>query len=194
MHQSFLFKTPDSEVIIYPQAFWLNTELPTNLVDEAVKLLIANESSLIKSQTGNNQNARNSQQIWLTDSHWIAGVVSHYASIANRHFGYDLTGIHQHALQYTVYNAGGFFHWHEDEPPKPTLPEVRKLAFSLQLSSEEEYTGGELQIYHCGNTFFAPKQKGSITFFDARCLHRVRKIKSGIRRALVGWIGGPPWK
>ena len=42
--------------------------------------------------------------------------------------------------------------------------------------------------------FYNPKQKGIIAFFDSRTPHRVRKVKSGMRKSLVGWVVGPRWK
>ena len=72
---------------------------------------------------------------------------------------------------------------------------IRKLSFSLQLSDIDDYEGGELQLMDSsGKMHQAPKQKGLITFFDSRLTHRVRKVKSGVRKSLVGWIIGPRWK
>jgi PKHD-type hydroxylase len=44
---------------------------------------------------------------------------------------------------------------------------------------------------NAGKLYFAPKQRGAIIFFDSRTPHRVRKIKSGMRKSLVGWVVGP---
>ena len=72
---------------------------------------------------------------------------------------------------------------------------MRKLSFSLQLSDPKDYVGGELQFLGSDDsTFFAPKQKGSLVVFDSRTKHRVVKVKSGVRRSLVGWVVGPRWK
>jgi PKHD-type hydroxylase len=30
--------------------------------------------------------------------------------------------------------------------------------------------------------------------FDSRTPHRVRKVRSGLRKSLVGWVVGPRWK
>ena len=40
----------------------------------------------------------------------------------------------------------------------------------------------------------APKQRGTMIVFDSRVRHRVRKIKSGTRKSIVGWVVGPRWK
>jgi PKHD-type hydroxylase len=39
-----------------------------------------------------------------------------------------------------------------------------------------------------------PKQKGTIAFFDSRTPHRVKKVKSGVRKSLVGWVIGPRFR
>ena len=38
------------------------------------------------------------------------------------------------------------------------------------------------------------KEKGTIIIFDSRMRHRVRKVKSGTRKSIVGWVEGPRWK
>ena len=72
---------------------------------------------------------------------------------------------------------------------------VRKLSFSLQLSDAKDYRGGEVEfVDSSGKRYFAPKQKGTLIIFDSRIKHRVRTIKSGLRKSLVGWVVGPRWK
>jgi PKHD-type hydroxylase len=72
---------------------------------------------------------------------------------------------------------------------------VRKLSFSLQLSDPEDYTGGEVQFMdNSRKTYFAPKQRGTLIMFDSRTPHRVRKVKSGMRKSLVGWVVGKRWR
>jgi len=65
----------------------------------------------------------------------------------------------------------------------------------LQLSDEDDYEGGELQFMDDDDQLYtAPKKKGTIIIFDSRVKHRVRKIKNGTRKSLVGWVVGPRWK
>ena len=40
----------------------------------------------------------------------------------------------------------------------------------------------------------APKQKGLLVLFDSRARHRVRRVRSGCRKSLVGWVLGPRWR
>ena len=35
---------------------------------------------------------------------------------------------------------------------------------------------------------------GDAIIFPSDCMHRVRRINSGTRKALVGWYGGPPFR
>ena len=45
-----------------------------------------------------------------------------------------------------------------------------------------------------GKPFFCPKERGTLVLFDSRSKHRVRKVKSGIRKSIVGWVIGNQWK
>ena len=83
---------------------------------------------------------------------------------------------------------------------------IRKLSFSIQLSDPEDYEGGELEFkvsnynsrkrgdFNLDEPFHAPNKKGTIIIFDSRVKHRVREVKSGVRKSLVGWVVGPRWK
>ena len=101
-------------------------------------------------------------------------------------------------IQYTKYDKDDFYTWHTDQDLRTihqSDEKVRKLSFSLQLSDENEYSGGELEFKDVmGNTFFAPKNRGCLIIFDSRTEHRVCKITSGVRKSLVGWVEGPRWK
>jgi len=45
-----------------------------------------------------------------------------------------------------------------------------------------------------GKTLFVPKTRGTVVVFDSRTPHRVKKVFSGHRKSIVGWICGPRWK
>ena len=69
--------------------------------------------------------------------------------------------------------------------------DVRKLSFSIQLTDEKEYEGGDLVLYLEGREIKAPKSKGTIIFFESSIVHEVKPVKKGIRHALVSWVCGP---
>lgn len=162
------------------------------------------------------ESTRNSKNAWIPTDEWIAGFIWYYIQRANReNFRYDIDTIDTEAMQYTIYKPGQYYHWHVDShlatyfTPK-SLPSplkndaqqyamlqaeyARKLSFSLQLSNEKEYTGGELQFCENKTSWFASKERGALVIFDSRLAHRVRKVKQGQRKSLVGWVVGPRWR
>jgi PKHD-type hydroxylase len=200
---------------------WFQTSLPPEIIDILDRDLINFDPLLTESLLNENlikdHQIRHSQHSWIPTNHWIGGFLWHYIQRANKeNFLYDLSGIDGEYLQYTKYEEGHHYNWHTDsslsihwKPQKVDSASmnkgeellnqqgemIRKLSFSLQLSSPDEYTGGDLQFIDDGNkTFFAPKERGTLIFFDSRTKHRVRKIKSGVRKSLVGWVVGPRWK
>jgi PKHD-type hydroxylase len=160
---------------------------------------------------------RSGKNTWIPDNHWIGGFLWHYINLSNQtNFLYDITNIDHHSIQYSEYKVGDFYKWHQDSnildsyiPKNPRSLEgsvaedniiisgesSRKLSFSMQLSDEDEYEGGELQLMDSsGHLYTTSKERGVIVIFDSRLVHRVRKVKSGCRRSLVGWAVGPRWR
>lgn len=165
---------------------------------------------------------RNSENTWIPSSHWISGFIWHYVQVANqKNFLFDIDSIDGNSMQYTFYRKGSYYNWHCDDSFKnlysPQCQEThstnphtderfndfinvnldisRKISFSLQLSDPEDYEGGELQIMdYDETTFFCPKDKGTLILFDSKTKHRVRKVKSGLRKSIVGWVIGKRWR
>ena len=113
---------------------------------------------------------------------------------ANRnHFGYEGMTITELA-QFTEYPKGGFYDWHMDAEVNCQYEHpVRKISMTILLSPQTEFEGGELEFLTEGNK---PPQllQGQAIFFCSFIRHRVSKVKKGIRRSLVMWFGGPPFK
>jgi PKHD-type hydroxylase len=203
---------------------FLTTWYETHLPQEIVNILIEDiqkfdshmqDSTLIENKI--DKQKRNSKNVWIPTTHWIGGFLWHYIQRANaENFYYDITGIDGQCIQYTKYDEGSYYGWHVDQGldtyHKPSLipsqatnikedlntiqgQYIRKLSFTLQLSDPESYTGGDIQFLdNNDNTYFAPKSQGSLIIFDSRIKHRVRTIKSGVRKSLVGWVMGPRFK
>jgi PKHD-type hydroxylase len=176
----------------------------TKLPDEIVDLILRDIENTETTQAGvgqlnvKNNFYRNSNIGWIEFTHWISGFLWHYINIANlTNFRYVLYSYDKQKLQYTVYGNDQYYNWHLDYYPSADENEpVRKLSLSLQLSDEDEYEGGELQIIDDVNRsiYTVPKKKGSLVVFDSRLRHRVKKVKSGERKSLVAWVVGPKWK
>lgn len=199
---------------------WYDTELPNEMIDLMIRDLQKFDSEMKDSLClGHDETdpVRNSQNTWITTSHWIGGFIWHYVQRTNReNFLYDLTCIDAESLQYTQYGTGQYYDWHIDaginSTYKPELTPaqtintgqdfvrlqgeyIRKLSFTIQLSGPDDYTGGEIQFMNNSRKLYtAPKNRGTIIFFDSRTPHRVRKVKSGVRKSIVGWVVGPRWK
>ena len=109
-----------------------------------------------------------------------------------RHFGFENMEINEQA-QYTEYPEGGFYDWHMDlDVNMSKEPPVRKISMTLVLSHESEFEGGGLEIQKPGN-IIKPKQ-GHAVFFASFINHRVVPVTRGIRKSLVMWFGGEPFK
>ena len=113
--------------------------------------------------------------------------------VNGNHFGYEGMRITEPA-QFTEYPKGGFYDWHMDAEANCQFePPVRKISMTILLSPPTEFEGGELEFMAKGNK---PPQliQGQAIFFCSLIRHQVSKVKKGIRRSLVMWFGGPPFK
>ena len=113
--------------------------------------------------------------------------------VNNNHFGYEGVQLTEYA-QFTEYPKGGFYDWHMDAEVNCRFePPVRKISMTILLSDPSEFVGGDLEFMTEGNK---PPQllQGQAIFFCSLIRHRVAKVKKGIRRSLVMWFGGPPFK
>lgn len=149
---------------------------------------------------------------WAELGNWIGPFIWQYIQQSNDSvFQYDLSSAHMTEIHQIEYHPGHYYHWHCDDsianqiqymPPvflnlKPEATEyIRKLSFSLQLSDENDYTGGDVQIILDTESKMVtiPKQRGTLCIFDSRTRHRVKPVKTGKRFVLVGWVLGPRWK
>jgi len=113
--------------------------------------------------------------------------------VNTNHFGFEGMTITEPA-QFTEYPKGGFYDWHMDaEMNCEHEPPVRKISMTILLSDPSEFEGGDLEFMSEGNK---PPQllQGQAIFFCSLIRHRVAKVKKGVRRSLVMWFGGPPFK
>ena len=199
---------------------WEFTQLPTDVIEILEKDIKQFDPTVKQSGLMGEKidlQIRNSQNSWISTSHWIGGWLWYYVSKSNReNFLYDIVDIDGGSLQYTHYNEGQFYNWHQDSDLdthyKPQMnfssvnnraqeeifqagEYIRKLSFTLQLSEPTDYRGGEVEFLdNSSRRFLAPKQRGTMIVFDSRVRHRVRKVKSGTRKSIVGWVVGPRWK
>lgn len=130
------------------------------------------------------------EEIWESLSKVIADVNKQF-------FQFDLTGMYE-PMQLTLYSAeqseGDHYTWHTDMSMYDTNA-PRKLSMSLLLNDPSEFEGGELQIKpDSDNEITLDQEQGRAWFFPSWTLHRVTPVTKGIRRSMVVWVGGPPFK
>jgi PKHD-type hydroxylase len=118
--------------------------------------------------------------------------------INDEFYQYDLNGFDY--FQYTEYDGdGSHYDYHVDMMFGENIPvgmEIpRKLSFSLVLSDNSEYTGGEFQLMiDVTGAKVAEQKRGRIIAFPSYIMHRVTPVTSGKRRSIVFWAIGPKFK
>jgi PKHD-type hydroxylase len=63
---------------------------------------------------------------------------------------------------------------------------------TLLLNDPSEFEGGDLELIEENKT--APIQQGHAVCFASFLRHRVKSVTQGIRKSLVVWFGGAPFK
>ena len=146
---------------------------------------------------------RKSKIAWIDDT-YLRTQIFHSVNLYNKQqWNYDLDG--SDSIQYGIYSDGGFYDWHVDKEPNAINMKgenkslIRKLSMTIWLNDPDEYEGGELDIELKGprkdpryETF--KLSKGSILIFQSDKWHRVRPVTSGVRKSLVTWFRGAPFR
>tara|TARA_B100001996_G_C18492492_1_gene528186 strand:- start:117 stop:749 length:633 start_codon:yes stop_codon:yes gene_type:complete len=123
---------------------------------------------------------------------WLFRKITDVINEVNRdYFGYDLNCIE--TLQFTNYDSStqGFYKKHVDLTYGVLC---RKLSFTIQLSDENSYEGGDFCFHTSPIPTILPKKRGTLICFPSFVLHEVTPITKGSRNSLVGWIVGPNFK
>ena len=128
-----------------------------------------------------------------SDFDWVyATLTDAIKKVNNEYFQFDLT--HLTALQFTVYDGKNNSNYQKHIDLGRSFPN-RKLSFSIQLSNDNEYTGGDLRFHYIKTQpEIAPRTRGKIIFFPTWMVHDVTPVTQGIRYSLVGWVNGPNFK
>jgi|688.fasta_scaffold451376_2 PKHD-type hydroxylase len=149
----------------------------------------------------NRPEIRTSQIAWMHLNESNAGlwdVISKVvAEVNSQFFQFDLTGMYE-PMQLSLYDSEkinqGHYTWHTDMSMMDRhVP--RKLSMSLLLSDPSEFEGGEFEVKTDSDIPINLEQKrGRAWFFPSWALHRVTPVTKGVRKSLVLWVGGPPFK
>jgi len=139
-------------------------------------------------------NLRKGNIKWIKDPK-LNRVLEDITSLVNKNSKWNLKLTGGESIQYGIYNIGDYYGWHNDQLLIQDQL-VRKVSMSLFLNDPDEYDGGELDI-EFKNPNVDPRydtlklDSGYAVFFQSHLWHRVRPIKSGVRKSLVAWFSGP---
>ena len=173
-----------------------------NLIQE--KINSANlqfQDGLFYKDNQTKDNIRKSKIAWMDDV-YLREQLFYSVNLYNKqNWNYDIRGCD--SLQYGTYSDGGKYDWHIDEEAQ--LLNVgdqyimRKLSMTIWLNDPDEYEGGEFDIEtegpHISPRYDTLKlKKGSIVIFPSNKWHRVRPVTSGVRKSLVTWFRGSPFR
>ena len=146
-----------------------------------------------------NTEIRRSQVKWILrdEQPHLVDVAYSFSRAANKEcFGVDITDLPM--LQYSIYDSRdqGYYDWHADVFWSDSKPSDRKLSIVIQITDGDDYEGGDLEL-EVGMEMLDSarfRQKGSVIVFPSVYHHRVTPVTKGVRKSLVGWIEGPPWR
>jgi len=158
------------------------------------------QPSYIRTEGGKrilNPGFRTSEIGWLDNQPphlWIYRRLGELTNQANdARWNFHLTGMTER-VQLTEYNGenSGHFDWHIDLGANALSK--RKISISVLLSDPDSYEGGDLEFFTGRKNNFAAREQGTAILFPSYLPHRVTPVTTGVRRSLIMWISGPPFK
>jgi len=192
--------------MIVSQNFIINENyLPSNICDDIINAAQAQKEIEGVIQGGTDKKIRNSRVVWLNEQwiyDWINGVINEI----NIEHKWNFTISHPEQIQFTKYNEGQFYGWHQDIYENiPADGFQRKISAVIPLVESNTYEGGDLEFY---DPMTNPnkkqedkiirnkklRQKGSIIVFPSYIYHQVTPVLKGERLSIVIWFCGEKWK
>ena len=177
--------------------YWFETGFSSeevNLIVKNAKNYESQKATIIGEDKENTIRKSNIKWLPVNDEwNWVYDRVSNQIMEANKAlWEFNLHTIIDN-IQYTEYEGnGGHYDWHLDIGPRSI--NHRKVSVVVQLSDPDDYVGGNLELHPGSNSFAVPRGKGTVVVFPSFLLHRVTPLTSGLRRSLVLWAGGEPYK
>jgi len=98
---------------------------------------------------------------------------------------FNITFIEPYEIK--MYSVGDKFDYHHDGFGSIHHTDDRKINLIIQLSTSEEYEGGDLYV----GDYICPRDFGTAIIFPAHYVHMVSPITKGTRISLIGHAWGP---
>ena len=68
------------------------------------------------------------------------------------------------------------------------------VGIGYKILDDDAFWNDAKLINEHGKKYVTPRQRGTIVLFDSRANHCVTKVRSGVRKSIVGWVVGPHWR
>lgn len=155
----------------------------------------------------NTLNKKRNSNVCFLDHPYIFRYILPLIKIANKN-SWNIDFDSSEICQYTEYGKEQFYNWHQDTGVIPVNNEERKISCSLLLNDASEYDGGDLQfswldpetdknepqVKMDSNNARNLRSKGTLIVFPSNLIHRVTPITRGVRKSIVIWWKGKPFK
>ena len=197
--------------------YYFKNAIPRNVCNKIIQL--GKESKVKKSLTSSeainelSNDARKSLDGGLEDK-WIYDLLYPFLHEANREAGWNFHIDWSETLQFTIYEKGGYYHWHRDAGIDSSYAyenrgenfdgKIRKISMTLLLNDSNDFEGGDLEFDYGRNDMGETegmiqickeaRSQGSLVFFPSFINHRVTPVTKGTRYSLVMWTMGQPFK
>lgn len=195
MNKSYFIKSKPSSFDNY---YWFKEELKSEEIERILKDIEEIPAQKAKISGGENDSIRSSTIKWIPKNNqweWLYDRITQLVTTANNvMWNFDLTTMLDQ-IQYTEYYATqkGHYDWHIDVGSGELS--YRKISIAIQISKPEEYEGGMFEIWLGGSSVqVCEKSYGTAIVFPSFYMHRVTPVTSGVRKSLVLWVGGTPYK
>lgn len=195
MNNPYYIKPKQSDFTNY---YWFKEELKPQEIEKILKDTELLPSKKAETVGQNDDSVRSSVVKWIPQNQtwdWLYERVLKLIEVSNNAmWNFELTNVFD-SIQYTEYyaNQKGHYDWHIDVGSGDIS--YRKVSISIQLSKPEEYEGGVFEIWTGGkNYMICEKSYGTAIVFPSFYMHRVTPVTSGVRKSLVLWVGGTPYK
>ena len=169
----------------------------TKFPEDLIKDILRNKEDTLTKGNINDASGltkRNSSVSWIKDRTICQRVFSVIKDKAGDFSNLHLDNIEP--LQYSEYDTDQEYGWHQDLNNKPYEDgRIRKISFSIFLNNN--FKGGEFDLEIHGPDAKPryisewKRYRENCIIFNSDMWHRVRPVKSGVRKSIVGWLLGP---
>jgi len=171
-----------------------------NFQDDLIKDILRYKEKELQESFVNEKSGlikRNSKISWIKDRTICQRVFSVIKSKSADFSSFHLDNIEP--LQYSEYDTKQEYGWHQDLNIKPYDDgRIRKISFSIFLNNNFEGGEFDLEIYgpDAKPRYISiwKRNNENCIIFNSDMWHRVRPVKSGVRKSIVGWLLGPAIK